>query len=54
MNDQSSLFSNVPNYILERLILPLGDLQNREIKIAEKNNFFDFKSIKNLLSDALL
>ena len=46
-NDQSSLLSNVPNYILERLILPLGDLQNREItKIAEKNNFFDFKSNK--------
>ena len=46
-NDQSSLLSNVPNYILERLILPLGDLQNREItKIAEKNNFFNFKSNK--------
>jgi len=46
-NDQSNLLSNVPSFILERLLLPLGDLQNREItKIAEKNNFFNFKSNK--------
>jgi tRNA-uridine 2-sulfurtransferase len=44
-NDQSGLLSNVPNDIFQRLVLPLGDLQNREItKIAEKNNFFEFKS----------
>ena len=35
-NDQSSLLSRVPNYILDKLLLPLSDLQQKEIvKLAE-------------------
>ena len=44
-NDQSDLLGCVPKDILKKSILPLGDLQSKEVqKIAENNGFIDFYS----------
>ena len=45
INDQSHFLTVLPDEILKMLILPLGELQEKEIlKISDKKNFDKFKS----------
>lgn len=44
-NDQSHLLSSLPDEVLKMLLLPLGELQAKEIiKISDRKNFNQFKS----------